>query len=88
MLKGYKWKYDIIKDKKKKKSRHWWDSNLRIMKNKWISAASDSTYWDKQSDIKQFSKLHLTAEYESVMFWFQCLQTSNCKHGHNSAVGL
>ena len=45
------------------------------MENKWISATSDSTYWAKQADTLQFSKLHLTAEYESVMFWFQCLQT-------------
>ena len=58
------------------------------MEIKWISAASDSTYWAKQADIKQFSKLHPTAEYESVMFWFQCLQKTKCKHGHNSAIGL
>ena len=41
---------------------------MRVMENKWISAASDTTYSAKQTDIKQSSKLHLTAEYESVMF--------------------
>ena len=88
MLKGYMWKYDIIKKRKKRNEGIGGIWTLRIMENKWISAASDSTYWAKQPDIKQFSKLHLTAEYKSVMFWLQCLQTSKCKHGHNSAVGL
>ena len=32
------------------------------------SAASDSTFWAIQDDIKQFSKLHLTAEYANLLF--------------------
>ena len=35
-------KYDIIKMRKEMKALV--DSNLRIIENKWISAASDSTY--------------------------------------------
>ena len=75
MLKGYMWKYDITKMKKERNEGIGGIRTLRIMENEWISAASDSTYWAKQADIKRFSKLHLTAEYESVMFWFPCLQT-------------
>ena len=69
MLKGYMWKYDIMKMKKNEGI-----GGIRTCaKWKITSAANDSTYWAKQADIKQFSKLHLMAEYESVMFWFQCL---------------
>ena len=32
------------------------------------SAASDSTFCAIQDDIKQFSKLHLAAEYASLLF--------------------
>ena len=82
MLKGHMWKYDTIEMKKKTK-KHLWDSNPRIMaKINVCSAGSDSIFWVKQDDIKQFSKLHLTAEYASLLFWFQCFQTSKCKQGH------
>ena len=72
MLKGRMWKHDTIQMKKKK---HWWDSNLCIIeKINVCSATSDSLFWAIQEDIKQFSKLHLTAEYASLLFRFQCLQ--------------
>ena len=44
------WKYDTIKTNKKK-WKHWWNSNLRIMENVFY-AASDSTNWAIQADIK------------------------------------
>ena len=81
MLKGHMWKYDTIK-MIKKKWKHSWDSNLRIMENMF------STFWAIRDDNKQFSKLHLTAEYASLLFWFQCLQTSKCKHGHYILAAL
>ena len=50
MLRGYMWKYDTIKVKKNE-WRHWLDSNLRIMENKWISDANHFTYCAIQANI-------------------------------------
>ena len=45
-------------EEKEKEMKALIGSNLRIMENKCIfSAASDSTYWTIQADIKKFSKL-------------------------------
>ena len=67
MPKWYMWKYDTIQIKKNK-WKHW----CAQLKINVFSAASDSTNWAIQADIKQFSKLHLAAEYASPMFWFHC----------------
>ena len=40
-------------------------------------AASNSSYWAIQVDIKKFSKLHLTAEYTSLSFDFNVFKQAN-----------
>ena len=41
------------------------------------SAASDSTFWAIQDDIKQFSKLHLTASLSAYCFDFNVYKQAN-----------
>ena len=75
MLKGRMWKHDTIQMKKKKLMKALMGFEpVHNGKINVCSATSDSIFWAIQDDIKQLSKLHLTTEYASLLFWFQCLQ--------------
>ena len=70
---------------KKKKWKHWWDSNLRIMeKINVCSAASDSTFWAIQNDIKHFQNYTWLLNMPAYCFDFNVYKQANVNMGIRS----